>query len=222
MHIDRIKLLPESQQPRALELAAQRWIGPCPRCGKPVTWAGVGRKPRWCSPTCRQRAKEARRAARDNEQPLSVTDGPARPHNAATWAALLADPGHSELLESVLDKVIAIRTHNGVTHVPPVADELVERMFGLPPGSGVALRLGLPLPDAEQRQQRRLQFAHHTHNHDRLNSAEHHYQCGWNAGYAQAQTEAQRAQRTATAVPVEQPLSRQQRRAAQRAADKTR
>jgi hypothetical protein len=215
MHIDRIAALPESLQPRALELAAQQWIGACPRCGKPVTWAGVGRKPRWCSPTCRQRAKEARRAARDNERPLSVADGPARPHNAAAWAALLTDPSHSGLLEAVLNGMI--RESDDTVHVPPVGDELVEKMFGLPPGSGVALRLGLPLPDAEQREQRRLQFAHRTRNSDRPNWAEHHYQCGWNAGYSHAQAEAR-----AAALPIDSPPSRQQRRAAEREALKQR
>jgi hypothetical protein len=34
---------------------------PCPRCGTPVHWSGLGRKPRWCSDNCRRRGSEGRR-----------------------------------------------------------------------------------------------------------------------------------------------------------------
>lgn len=125
-------------------------IGSCPRCGGPVRWAGTGRKPRWCSATCRTRAKEARRAARDGERALEVVDGPAKADNAAGWARMLADPGHEGLLRQVLAEVAREYQRFGRV-VPAEADAVVEAMFALPEGSGARLRAGLPLPDADVR-----------------------------------------------------------------------
>lgn len=223
-------------------------IGSCPRCGGPVRWKGTGRKPRWCSATCRTRAKEARRAARDGERALEVVDGPAKADNAAGWARMLADPGHEDLLRQVLAEVAREYRRFGRV-VPAEADAVVEAMFALPDGSGARLRAGLPLPDADVRAEtvRVQQFTAEKAERElrRLEEIEREaYERGHAAGHAQRWTEKARTDRAwgaqrhsdasaglptvvgeqylpGMAVPDPQAgMSRQQRRAAERAARK--
>lgn len=82
----------------------------CEACGEPSTYAGRGRRPRFCSNACRQhawalRAADARRAEgtdprpavvrevieRTTERPVTVLQRrePARPDSAREWADLL-------------------------------------------------------------------------------------------------------------------------------------
>lgn len=49
----------------------------CRRCGRPVLWAGIGRRRKWCSPGC----KKAVQRRRDRERP-------AREAEAASWLEL--------------------------------------------------------------------------------------------------------------------------------------
>lgn len=188
-------------------------IGPCPRCGEPVRWSGRGRRPRWCSTTCRQRAKEARRVARDNEQPILAVDSPARPRTADEWADHLTSTEHRVLLMRALDRVIK-RLPDGRVSVPKEADAVIERMLGLPTGSAEVLRAGLPLPDDQERLDRWAQ---------ELNEAE-------RRGYERGRQEAGRDRPVPRSEPTYRSswaptytaastagLNRQQRRAATRA-----
>lgn len=186
-------------------MVSEQCVGACPRCNDPVMWAGRGRRPRWCSTACRQRAKEARRVARDNEQPILAVDAPARPRVADEWVAYLTSMQHQQLLLRVLGAVA--KQWNGQMIVPAEADAVMERMFDLPDGSGRALRGGFPLPDAEQRLEKRRQ---------ELVEAE---RRGYERGRRDERYESiNRAQEVplSAAVPTAG-LSRQQRRAAERA-----
>jgi len=128
-------------------------VGPCPRCGKTVRWCGRGRKPRWCSPTCRQRVKEARRVARDAEQPISVIEGPAGPHNAAEWVKRLIDPAHWHLLAAVLSGLAAQIDKGWRTGLPPDAERIAAKILGLSPEAITGLRAApAPPPTGADRQ----------------------------------------------------------------------
>lgn len=191
-------------------MASEQCVGECPRCGAPVMWAGRGRRPRWCSTVCRQRAKEARRVARDNEQPILAVDAPARPRVADEWAEYLSSMQHRQLLLRVLGAVV--KQWNGQVVVPAEADAVMERMFDLPDGSGRALRGGFPLPDAEQRLEKWRQ---------EVAEAElRGYERGRRDERYESINLAQEA--TASAAVPTAGLSRQQRRAADRAAFKAR
>lgn len=121
-------------------------LGPCPRCGTTVRWSGVGRKPRWCSQTCRQRAKEARRVAREGEQPLSIVDGPAAPHNAEEWVERLLSPQHWQLLAAVFRGMVRHIERGWRGGFPPDAQRVIEEILGLPPATVTRLRDGESLP----------------------------------------------------------------------------
>ena len=60
---------------------------PCPRCGTPVRWQGVGRKPVWCSTECRRRGHEqnirVREVVRERVVEVQV------PHNPVTAAEVV-------------------------------------------------------------------------------------------------------------------------------------
>ena len=186
-------------------MASEQRVGACPRCGEPVMWSGRGRRTRWCSSTCRQRAKEARRVARDNEQPILVLDAPARPRVAEEWAEYLSSMEHRRLLLRVLDGVVQ-RWGTQVV-VPEEADAVMERMFSLPAGSGRALRGGLPLPDSEGRLGKWRQ---------ELEEAE---QRGYERGRRDERASASQAQGLLVGnATFTAGMSRQQRRAAERAA----
>lgn len=78
----------------------------CAHCGRTIAYSGTGRRPRYCSPTCRSRAWELRRAAArlahanpmpkvvrevvertvERDRPVSV---PAAPTTIADWLPLL-------------------------------------------------------------------------------------------------------------------------------------
>lgn len=145
--------------------------------------------------------------ARENEQPILAVDAPARPRVADEWAEYLSSMQHRQLLLRVLDSIVK-RWPDGQVVVPTEADVVVERMFDLPVGSGRALRGGFPLPDAEQRLEKWRQ---------ELAEAE---RRGYERGRLDGRHEAiSRAQEAATSGAVSTAdLSRQQRRAAARAA----
>lgn len=149
--------------------------------------------------------------ARDSEQPILVVDAPARPRVADEWAEHLSSMQHRQLLLRVLDAV-AERWPDGQVSVPAEADTVMERMFDLPAGSGRALRGGFPVPDAEQRLEQWRQ---------ELAEAE---RRGYERGRRDARYESiSRAQgASARAAMSTAGLSRQQRRAAERAASKAR
>ena len=191
-------------------MASEQCVGVCPRCGDPVMWAGRGRRPRWCSTACRQRAKEARRVARDNEQPILAVDAPARPRAADEWAAYLTSVQHQQLLLRVLGAVA--KQWNGQMIVPAEADAVMERMFDLPDGSGRALRGGLPLPDADQRLEKWCQELAEVERRG--------YERGRRDERYESITRVQEA--TVSAAVPTAGLSRQQRRAADRAIFKAR
>lgn len=125
-------------------------LGPCPRCGTTVRWSGIGRKPRWCSQTCRQRAKEARRVAREGEQPLSIVDGPAAPHNAEEWVERLLSPQHWQLLAAVFRGLVRQIDLGWRRGLPPDAAHVIEEILGLPPATVERLRAGESLPPAAE------------------------------------------------------------------------
>ena len=75
----------------------------CVECGMQLFYAGVGRKPRYCSQTCRSRAWEKRRAARDGLIAQEVVDRPVevyKPIDAEQVAQWLS--GHPRRLSAVL------------------------------------------------------------------------------------------------------------------------
>lgn len=148
--------------------------------------------------------------ARDNEQPILAVDAPARPRAADEWAAYLSSMQHRQLLLRVLGAVVT--QWNGQVVVPAEADAVMERMFDLPDGSGRALRGGFPLPDAEQRLERWRQ---------ELAEAD---RRGYERGRRDERYESiNRAQDEAVSAAVPTAgLSRQQRRAAERATFKAR
>lgn len=189
-------------------MASEQCVGECPRCGDPVLWSGRGRRPRWCSTTCRQRAKEARRVARDNEQPILAVDAPARPRMADEWAEHLSSMQHRQLLLRVLDAVVQRWGEQVV--VSEEADAVMERMFDLPDGSGRALRGGLPLPDADQRLE--------TWRQELAKAERRGYERGRRDERYESINRAQEATVRTTAPTAG--LPRQQRRAAERAARK--
>ncbi|MFC4755416.1 hypothetical protein [Dietzia aurantiaca] len=148
--------------------------------------------------------------ARDNEQPILAVDAPARPRAADEWAEYLSSMQHRQLLLRVLGAVV--KQWNGQVVVPDEADAVMERMFDLPAGSGCALRGGLPLPDAEQRLEKWRQ---------ELAEVE---RRGYERGRRDERCESINRTQEATvsaAVPTAG-LSRQQRRAAERATFKAR
>src|SRR5699024_2700727 len=199
-------------------MASEQRVGTCPRCGESVMWAGRGRRRRWCSTACRQRAKEARRVARDNEQPILAVDAPARPRVAEEWVEYLSSMQHRQLLLRVLGAVV--QRWNGQVVVPAEADAVVERMFDLPAGSGRALRDGLPLPDAEQRlETRRQELADAERRGYERGRRDERYESISRAREAAVSAAASAAGPPPTAAPG---LSRQQRRAQERAARKAR
>lgn len=55
-----------------VEKVAEKVAGVCPRCGSAVPVSGRGRPRVWCSQVCRRAAYEARRAAREDDQPVQV------------------------------------------------------------------------------------------------------------------------------------------------------
>ncbi|MCZ4657710.1 MULTISPECIES: hypothetical protein [Dietzia] len=148
--------------------------------------------------------------ARDNEQPILAVDAPARPRVADEWAEYLTSMQHRQLLLRVLGAVA--KQWNGQMIVPAEADAVMEQMFDLPDGSGRALRGGFPLPDAEQRLEKWRQ---------ELAEAD---RRGYERGRRDERYESiNRAQEAplGAAVPTVG-LSRQQRRAAERATFKAR
>jgi hypothetical protein len=81
----------------------------CAHCGEKVTYSGTGRRPRYCSASCRSRAWELRQAAarleRENPMPAVVREVvertvdrdrpvPAAPRRAAEWVRLLQQLEH--------------------------------------------------------------------------------------------------------------------------------
>jgi hypothetical protein len=46
----------------------------CGWCGTPIAVKSTGRLPKWCSPTCRQRAWETDRAARSGQAAVKIVD----------------------------------------------------------------------------------------------------------------------------------------------------
>lgn len=148
--------------------------------------------------------------ARDNEQPILAVDAPARPRIADEWAAYLSSVHHRQLLLRVLGAIV--QRWDGQVVVPAEADEVMERMFDLPDGSGRALRGGFPLPDAEQRLEKWRQ---------ELAEAD---RRGYERGRRDERYESiNRAQEATVSAAVSTAgLSRQQRRAAERATFKAR
>jgi hypothetical protein len=53
-----------------------RGVVPCGWCGTTIKVARVGRMPKWCSPACRHRAWEQRRAAESGLVAVEVVDRP--------------------------------------------------------------------------------------------------------------------------------------------------
>jgi hypothetical protein len=60
-----VAILEERQRPRSLE---------CARCGNPITVKARGRRPKWCSDTCRHRAWEQARAAESGLAAVQVVE----------------------------------------------------------------------------------------------------------------------------------------------------
>lgn len=81
---------------------------PCPRCGTPVRWSGIGRPPRWCSDDCRRRGAEqgtrVREVVRERVIELHV------PHNPVSAAdVVLGDvDAIRALLRQLTDRVRAV------------------------------------------------------------------------------------------------------------------
>src|SRR5699024_596604 len=188
----------------------------CPRCGESVMWAGRGRRPRWCSTACRQRAKEARRVARDNEQPILAVDAPARPRVAEEWVEYLSSMQHRQLLLRVLGSVV--QRWNGPVVLPAEPEVVGDGMSVLPAGAGGAFGDGFPLPVSEQRLERwRAELAEADGRGDERGRRAERYEAAIRAQGAAVSAAAPAAGPPPTATPG---LSRQQRRAQERAARK--
>ena len=94
----------------------------CVECGMRLFYAGVGRKPRYCSQTCRSRAWEKRRAARDGLIAQEVVERPVevyKPIDAEQVAQWLS--GHPRRLSAVLKMMEWTDEHleafrNGLEH----------------------------------------------------------------------------------------------------------
>lgn len=76
-----IRLREERREAARLERIANRvpkdrGVVPCGWCGTTITVARVGRMPKWCSPACRHRAWEQRRAAHSGLSAVEVVDRP--------------------------------------------------------------------------------------------------------------------------------------------------
>jgi hypothetical protein len=59
-------------RPRTRRRSGQRLV--CGWCGQPIALRPTGRLPKWCSPICRHRAWEQRRAARSGLAAIEVVD----------------------------------------------------------------------------------------------------------------------------------------------------
>ncbi len=94
----------------------------CIECGVRLFYAGVGRKPRYCSQTCRSRAWEKRRAARDGLIAQEVVERPVevyKPIDAEQVTQWLS--GHPRRLSAVLKMMEWTDEHleafrNGLEH----------------------------------------------------------------------------------------------------------
>jgi len=85
----------------------------CPRCGRPVEWAGRGRRPLWCSQVCRRAAYEERRAARSGAIAVRVVE---REKVTERVRIQLREPTLAECVERVLASPRACReVVNGLT-----------------------------------------------------------------------------------------------------------
>lgn len=76
-----IRLRDERREAARLERIANRvpkdrGVVTCGWCGTSITVARVGRMPKWCSPACRHRAWEQRRAAESGLAAVEVVDRP--------------------------------------------------------------------------------------------------------------------------------------------------
>lgn len=81
-------------------------VGSCPRCGRPVEWAGRGRRPRWCSQRCRRAAYEERRAAGSGAIAVRVIE---RERVTERVRTQLREPTVAECAERVLASPRACR-----------------------------------------------------------------------------------------------------------------
>ncbi len=85
----------------------------CPRCGRPVEWAGRGRRPFWCSQVCRRAAYEERRAARSGAIAVRLVEREKVTERVRTQ---LREPTSAECVERVLASPRACReVVNGLT-----------------------------------------------------------------------------------------------------------
>ena len=85
----------------------------CPRCGRPVEWAGHGRRSVWCSQVCRRAAYEERRAARSGAIAVRVVE---REKVTERVRIQLREPTLAECVERVLASPRACReVVNGLT-----------------------------------------------------------------------------------------------------------
>jgi len=85
----------------------------CPRCGRPVEWAGRGRRPFWCSQVCRRAAYEERRAAGSEAIAIRVVEREKVTERVRTQ---LREPTVAECVERVLASARACReVVNGLT-----------------------------------------------------------------------------------------------------------
>lgn len=76
-----VKLRDERREAARLERIAKRapkdrGVVTCGWCGARITVARVGRMPKWCSPACRHRAWEQRRAAESGLVAVELVDRP--------------------------------------------------------------------------------------------------------------------------------------------------
>jgi len=88
-------------------------VNPCPRCGRPVQWAGRGRRPRWCSQACRRASYEERRAAASGAIAVRVVNRATHTEHVRTR---LREPTTKECVQRVLASPRACReVLNGLT-----------------------------------------------------------------------------------------------------------
>lgn len=87
----------------------------CVECGNLLIYEGVGRRPRYCSQTCRSRAWEKRRTARDGLVAQEVVERHievSQPLNAEQIAQWLS--GHPRRISKVLKLGVDRRAYRGV------------------------------------------------------------------------------------------------------------
>lgn len=102
----------------------QSVITDCIECGQPLAYSGRGRRPRYCSSSCRHRAWEARRAAAEGKiaHQIITTDAPITTQTVAEWIA--DDPSRLARILAHIPDSDQLRSHltRGLRRIDPTLE----------------------------------------------------------------------------------------------------